>query len=284
MDFSLRVVDNNTLSAFIPYLLPQAVATIANGETSVFAFGAVTGDQTCGAIAGDMDGDELVIFSLYVDEKVRRQGVGKMLLNELLEIVHAQSYRAVWILPEEQFDEVESFFVANGFNKADIGASIYKLSSADFRRAPSLKSAFSDSYRPDGNIVPVSEFTDDEMLELLNDDKIENYLRLDNFTVDELTQPMSLGYRYNGHITAYFICTACSPSEVALRAAFSRSDAPPAAFHLLAAAAIYETIKLMGKDFYCFLSPVTAPALKLTEQLSGGSFEIWQEGSCRKND
>lgn len=214
---------------------------------------------------------------------MRRQGVGKLLLYGLMESVSSESVRSVWILPSEIFGEVESFFLANGFKDVERCERIYKLAAADFCKAASMKAAFSSNYRPNGNIVRVSEFTNEEMRELLNDKEIENYLNLTNFNAAKFTQPMCLSYRYNGHITACFICTACSPSEVTLRSALSRSDAPPATFHMLAAAGIYETIKLMGKDFCCFISPIFAPALKLTKVLSSGSFEIWQKGSIRNS-
>lgn len=45
------------IACLYPHLLPQAVATIENNEKSVFDFGAITGTQTCEAIAGNLDSD-----------------------------------------------------------------------------------------------------------------------------------------------------------------------------------------------------------------------------------
>ncbi len=279
MDFSLRSITKELLPAFIPYLLPQAVQSIE--EVGVLALGAVTGSKTCGAIAAHAEDGELTIFSLFVDKQVRHMGVATMLLDALLNAASCKSVSARWILPEDDFAAVESFFISRGFSRAERGDQIYRLLSRDFRNAPSLRSAFLPGYHPDGNIVPVSEFTNEEIRELLSDGSIPSFLRLDCLSSAELSSPLCLGYRYENRISAYVICSISDGNSVAMRAALSREGAPPAVFHLLTAAAIRQAIARLGEDFYVFLSPVTVPALRLTKQLSGGKYDIWREGSCQ---
>lgn len=280
MSIKLLKITNELLPAFTPYLLPQAAAAV--GSRGFLALGAAEGSETCAAIAASLENGELNIISLYVDKKVRRRGVGSMLLEALLEKAACPKVSASWILPEEEYLAAESFFVSKGFSPAERGDDIYRLSSKDFRKAPSLRAAFLAGYIPDGNIVPVSDFTDEEMAELLSDKTIPSFLRLDNFTPEELSAPTALGYRYLGRISAYFICSVSGQDSVALRAALSREGTPPAVFHLLTSAAIKQVISRLGEDFYVFISPVTTPALRLTKQLSDGKYELWLEGACQK--
>ena len=282
MDFSLRPIDLDILPPFLPYLLPQAAQALRQQLEGFAAIGAVSGVHSCAAIAGIMREDELNIFSLYVDKNVRGSGIGTALYNELVRVMEPAGVCADWILPETELAAAESFFLNKGFSPAESGDEIYRLSSSELRKAPSLRSAFSPAYRQDGNIVPVSEFTDAEISELLSDESIPAFLRLDSLPGEELLSPACLGYRYGGRICAYLLCSFSGGNGVALRAALSRDNAPPAAFHLLAAAAIKQTLIYLGGDFSVFISPVTAPAKRLTEQLSGGKYEIWRSGSCVK--
>lgn len=281
MDFSLRKITKDLLPAFVPYLLPQA-AELINSEQGLIALGAVTGSQTCGAIAGHVENGELTIFSLFVDKQVRRRGVASMLLDALLNAASFDCVCARWILPEEEFLSAEAFFMVHGFSPTEYGDEIYRLCSDSFKNAPSLKSAFSPAFRQDGNIVSVSAFTEEEMRELLGDESIPSFLRLNNFSPKELSSPICLGYRYGGRICAYIICSISDANSVAMRTALSREGAPPAVFHLLTAAAIRQVILQLGEKFFVFISPVTAPAKRLTVQLSGGKYDIWREGSCQK--
>lgn len=280
MDFSLRKITKDLLPAFIPYLLPQAARAIE--EDCALALGAVTGSKTCGAIAGHVENGELTIFSLFVDKQVRLSGAASMLLDGLIKAADCDSVSARWILPEEEFLAAETFFMVHGFSPAEYGDEIYRLCSDSFKNAPSLKSAFSPAFRQDGNIVSVSAFVEEEMRELLGDESIPSFLRLNNFSPEERSSPICLGYRYGGRICAYIICSISDDNSVAMRAALSREGAPPAVFHLLTAAAIRQVITQLGEKFFVFISPITAPAKRLTVQLSGGNYDIWHEGSCQK--
>lgn len=278
MKTSFSEITKDSLADFSPFLLPQAVSAIGREDTA--ALGAVSDGKACAAIAGTIKDGSLEIFSLYVDEKKRRAGIGSQLVSRLTDAVGCPSVSARWILPEKEFLAAEEFFLLQGFTPAFKGEDVFRLFSKDFRKAPSLHSAFLPGYRADGNIIPVSDFTDAEMRELLDDASIPHFLRLDNFSTAELSEPACLGYRYNGHISAYFICTFSGGDSVALRAAFSRPGTPPAVFHILTAAAIKQVISRLGEDFSVFIAPVTAPAMRLTLRLSGGQYEIWSEGSC----
>lgn len=282
MNFSLREITKELLPAFTPYLLPQAAEPVNEGSKDIIAIGAVTGNKTCGAAAGEISGDGLHIVSLFVDTQARGFGIGTALLRELESMAGRGKVFASWILPENDFLLTSAFFQGKGFSEISYGEEIFRLSSKDLQKAPSLRAAFLPNYRPDGNIVPVSGFSKSELEELLADNSIPPFLRLINFTKSELSQPTCLGYRYQGRIMAYLISTHSDKNSFALRAAFSRDGSPPAVFHLLMAAAIKKACEKLGKDFYVFLSPVSAPARHLAMQLSGGNYEVWREGFCEK--
>ena len=275
---TLRRLDAALLPAFLPYLIPQAAQGVAAGRADILALGAVTGaGQTCGAVAGELYQGVLTVFSLYVDPAVRGQGIGTLLLRSLLACCPEARPAAAWIQPAGAFDRMDAFLQGRGFAPALRDNSVYCLNTADLRRVPVIRRAFSPSFRPDGNIVSLSDLTAEEQEDLRADPSIDLRLRLDGL-MDQAAPELSFGYRYRGRIAAYLLCAVSDPGEVSILAAVARPGAHPAAFLQLITAAIHRGLALFGGDFVCWLDPIHEQAEALARELSGGTCQRWLTG------
>ena len=275
---TLRRLDAALLPAFLPYLIPQAAQGVAAGREDIIALGAVTGEgKTCGAVAGELYRGVLTVFSLYVDPAVRGQGIGTLLLRSLLSSCPDARPAAAWIQPTGDFDRMDAFLQARGFAPARRDNSVYRLHTADLRRVPVVRRAFSPSFQPDGNIVPLSDLTPGDREDLGRDPSIDPRLRLDSL-MDQLTPDLSACYRYGGRIAAYLLCCVSGPGEVSILAAVARPGAHPAAFLQLTTAAIHRGLALFGGDFVCWLDPITQEVEDLAQELSGGTCQRWLTG------
>ena len=274
-----RRLDAALLPAFLPYLIPPAAEVIAEGREEMIALGAVTQDlKTCGAIVGELRQGRLTVFSLYVDPAARRQGVGTLLLEQLLALCPQAVPAAEWMLPQEDFDAVDAFLQARGFAPAQREASLYRLESAQLRQISAVRRAFSPTFRPDGNVVPISALTPEERHELYSDPTIDPRLQY-HVLADRATPSLCLCYRYQGRVTAYLLCGETGPGEMAILAALSRPSANPAAMLQLATALIHQGLAHFGGDFVCWLDAIHPASENLALALSGHTARRWVSGS-----
>ena len=275
-----RRLDAALLPAFRSYLLHEAAEGIASGREDIIAVGAVTEDRhSCGAAACVTGGEEgPALFSLYVDPQVRRQGIGRRLLEALEREAGARMVSAHWLLPEEGAAEVDVFLHACGFSPAEIDPlGIMRLNTADMRELPAVRRALSAGFRADGNIRQLMEFTEAEREELFSDRSIDARLHPANFTKAQLESALSLGYRYGGRIAAYIIAEPVEEGIVVL-SAVTRSGGHPAAFHQLAAAVLHRGMEYFpGRDYSCWLEAISEPAERMAQYYCRGKYEIWHE-------
>ena len=273
-----RRLDAALLPAFLPYLNPLASEGLREGWEEILAVGAVAdGGKTGGAAAVALDGGVLTLFSLYVVPAVRGQGIGTRLLDALWACCPEARPAASWIQPVEDFDRMDAFLQARGFAPARRDRGVYCLHTTDLRRVPVVRRAFSPTFQPDGNIVPLAQLTPGEREDLGTDPGIDPRLRLDSL-MDQAAPQLSFGYRYRGRIAAYLLCAVSDPGEVSILAAVARPGAHPAAFLQLVTAAIHQGLALFGDDFVCWLDPITQQAEALARELSGGTCQRWLTG------
>lgn len=284
MEVTIRRLNAALLPAFLPYLLPEAAEAIETGRDDIIALGAVTNaNQTCGAVVGELYDERLTVFSLYVDPEVRRQGVGALLLDSLLQLYPEAKPMAAWVLPEESFTEMDAFFQARGFAAAQNEGFVYCLNTEDLRHVPVVRWAFSPTFRPDRNIVPLDELTQEEREDLLCDASIAPSLRLGEL-IDRLSPELSVCYRYKGRIAAYFICGKTGAREMAVLAAVSRSWAHPAAMLQMITATIHRGLDYFGGDFLCWIEAINGEAEELVRAISGGTYSRWLIGETQQKD
>ncbi|MGI5979721.1 MAG: GNAT family N-acetyltransferase [Oscillospiraceae bacterium] len=282
MEFSIREITQEMLPAFEPYLLPQSVESLYE-EDGARAFGAVCGEQTCGAAMGVVQNGVLYLMSLFVDEKVRREGIGTALLKALTDAAGTAAAEADWILPDGPFEEMDAFLQKNGFSPAERGGDITRLDTRKMRADSVLRRAFSPAFRPDGNIIPLAEMTDEQRRELYSDEEIDPFLRAERFAALFPCSSVCLGYRYGGRITAYFIAEPVGPHEGVVRAIVARKGAPPAAVLQLCAAGLNAGLPLIGGDGYLWMDTINDASRALAARLAGSSADFWHEGSASRD-
>ena len=271
----LRILTPELLPAFLPYLSDEAVQAIREKQEGLLALGAVTDDfHSCGAACAAADPEGLVLFSLFVDPQIRRQGVASLLLNRLEEqapIVDACSF-----VPQEDLAGLTAFLNVRGFRLDCEESPVMQLRCSDMRQSPRCRRAFLPNFRPDSNVVPFSQLTDGELEELLRDDSIPAYLRPDHFEQEVLTSPLSFAYRYKGAPAAYFLAVPVADGA-AVKAAVSRSMAHGAAFLQLASAAIHASLPGLTPTSSYWLEAVNESSLTMAKYLCSDGFRLWYD-------
>lgn len=182
---------------------------------------------------------------------------------------------AMWTLPEKKFEEMSAFMNTCGFGGQYTSCPVYRLEISLMKNVPVLGRAFSPNFRMDANIIPVRDFTEEEADELLQNNSIEDCLKLDNFEPEELATDICLGYRYGGHIQAYFLAEQTGEHDYAILAGVSLDGANPAAFLLLAAAVLHNIYTAAGENVNVWLEAINEKAEKLARSLSGGTGTLW---------
>ena len=92
-------------------------------------FGALDDEgEAAGGVAVRIDENRLLILSLYVVPQLRRQGIGRELMNQLEEFAYGMGFAGITIyFPEEADGSLEAFLKAQGF-APDEEASLMEIS------------------------------------------------------------------------------------------------------------------------------------------------------------
>ena len=280
MKFSYRDIDRNNIKAFQNYILPDMVQAATETDDGIIMVGAVAdGKETCGAAAGVIVDDMVMLYSLFVDEKVRHMGIGTALVHEFLQRAGDRAMIfAMWTLPEKKFEEMSAFMNTCGFGGQYTSCPVYRLEISLMKNVPVLGRAFSPNFRMDANIVPVRDFTEEEAAELLQNSDIEDCLKPDNFEPEELAADICLGYRYGGHIQAYLLCERTGEHDYAILGTAAVEGANPAAFLLLAAAVLHNIYTAAGENANVWLEAINEKAEKLAGSLSRDTCTLWTQG------
>lgn len=281
MEISIRELTPELLPAFIPYLQP-GVDEALREEENALAFGAVQGAQTCGAIVGVVENDALYIISLFVDRAARRQGAGTALLQALTQAAGVGNSFTQWVLPDGDFEALDAFLQNNGFSPAARGSDITRLDTRKMRADSAIRRAFSPAFQPDGNVVRLSEMTDEQRAELFSDGEIQDVLRAKRFEKLFQDSPICLGYRYGGRITAYFVAEITGPHEAVVYAVVARKGAPPAAALQLCAAGLNAGLPLLGGDGFLWMDTINDASRAFAARIAGSGADFWHAGSASR--
>lgn len=262
-----------------PYLHPSAQSALScAGEGLLFS--ASFDGGVCGALMAAIEGDEAVIYSLFVAPNARRQGVGTALISALrqrLEGAEVEEVYTQWVLPEEDCQGLEHFLKRQGFDCQREEHPIYRIYSGDLAQSPMLRRAFSPTFRPDSNIVPVTHWTQAMWDELGQDRAIDALLRPEPFR-GVMWEEASAGYYYGGRIVAYFLLKEAGAREVALLPALSRRGAHPAAILQLLSAALNHCRMHYQGDFTIWTNTINDHSKMLVEHLAVGKAVPWWSG------
>lgn len=278
MKLSINVVTKDTLASFRPYILQNAQETMGQKEDAICLGAVLDGTNSCGAIVGVPLGEGvLCIISLFVDEKVRRQGIGFLLLYELLQHTTIDmEVCALWILPEEENRELLPFLEACGFGEAEFFENIYRVQLSTLINRPVLKSAFSPSYKMSQNVIPYEKWSEEDRNSIETDDTIASLLKPSNFDTKVLHSGYSFGYRYNGRMQAYLLLQETGEQRFAVLSAVSRKDGNPAAMLQLATAALHQCLTATRhKSGEIWMEAINEHSEKLIRGLFGADLQIW---------
>ena len=170
MEIHTRVLDRGELPGFRNYLLPAAAEAIGRGDPGLVALGAVSGRYALGAIAARLDAEgEAELTDLFVDEAVRRQGVGLYLVDALRAALAergATRLTACYALEGEDLAAMDALLVKAGATRPQFRATSFQAHSRDYRDHPLLKVCFTPRYRTPEGIVPFFQLPGDALAEL----------------------------------------------------------------------------------------------------------------------
>ena len=121
------------LNSFENYILPSVMNDLREDQENHFAFGLVQNTHSCGAAAGYFYGDRFRIRSFYVDEAIRRQGAGSLLLNGVVSALtgYAEQIDINYVLNDSLRAEMESFLDTHGFSAPALVSKIYVIRLGD---------------------------------------------------------------------------------------------------------------------------------------------------------
>ena len=280
----VRRIDAALLPAFRPYLLAEAADCIAADQEDVLAFGAVTNDhKTCGAIAGELFGDILTVFSLYVDEQARRRGVACLLLEGLQKACPGVRLQAAWLAPEGDARSLAAFWEAQGFVASLEEGEFYRFPVQSLGSVPLVRRAFSPGFRPHPDVAPLSSLTVEEQAVLASNPHVDRRL-LPQALEGRLSPELSFCFRCCGVPQAWLICGEAGNGDVTVLAAAALEAAPAMAIFHLMAAAVHAALERLGENFSCWMETVTQDGRALARAIGGPEGQLWLEGRAEKGE
>ncbi|MCR5097311.1 MAG: GNAT family N-acetyltransferase [Lachnospiraceae bacterium] len=121
------LITPENMSHFTPFLLSNARVLIGAGEP-VVGLGYVKDDTACAAVCGYVVGQHFEIISFYVAPDFRRQGIGRALLDALVEMTapFAGMISVDLVISAEEHEVLCEMLEKYGFSRVlDAGRSVY---------------------------------------------------------------------------------------------------------------------------------------------------------------
>ena len=284
MELNIRVIDRKQLPGFHPYLLPGTVAALERSDKNVIAIGAVIGHSACGAVAVRLDGDDSVrLTDLFVDEAIRRRGVGTFLLAQILELLCGikglQEVTADYALQAEDLVAMDAVLTKHGFSSPVTVARSFRTVSEDYRGHPILGWSFTPRYRTPEGVVPFDRLPWETLEELEQAEDISmtlSWSELKSRAVPEL----SVALIRDGKVLAYQLAEESADGGFVLLSAVNREGAPSAAFIMLLQDLLNRCWYREGGDFPFYFSAINDPVEKLARRLMDGRCTEYEEHEC----
>ncbi len=280
-----RIAEGREREVFAQYLLPVAADLARKDPDHILVPGAVWGDAACGAAAlrlvrkGEDAPVEAELLCLYVDPKVRRNGVAEGLLEYCLDQAAeagAELFTARYTAEGEQLEALDGLFRKLGY-APDFRLPIYVMESSKYYDAPVVRKAFSPKYQRPDHIVPLSALTPEQKDRLYSRADLPEFLhpagRLG------LNPDLSLVYLMDGEAEGIWLCASTAVGHYSLLGVW-RSEAAPVTFvQEMLLAHINHCWYHGGGEISYYMSPAVPYADKLIQAYSKGNYRLLEEHS-----
>lgn len=284
MELNIRVIDRKQLPGFRPYLLPGTAAALEHSDKNVIAIGAVIGHSACGAVAVRLDGDDSVrLTDLFVDEAIRRRGVGTFLLAQILELLCGteglQEVTADYALRAEDLVAMDALLTKHGFSSPVTVARSFRAVSEDYREHSILGRSFTPRYRTPEGVVPFDQLPWEALEELEQAEDISMTLSWSELKSRAVLE-LSVALIRDGKVLAYQLAEESVDGGFVLLSAVNREGAPSAAFIMLLQDLLNRCWYRAGGDFPFYFSTINDHVEKLARKLMDGRCTEYEEHEC----
>ena len=139
-------------------LLPEAYQAWKRGE-DMLILGLVKEKTAVGVLAAVLEGETFSIVSLYVAPQYRRQGGGRLLMNQFLLIAEdvAERAEADFIGTEEEHGILELFLAVSGFREEELYGEIYALQLGQLSQVPVFRKEMKSAGTPLRELGPLEK-------------------------------------------------------------------------------------------------------------------------------
>lgn len=283
-EWSIRTLDRKELPGFRPYLLPDTARSLERREKDVLALGLVLGRNACAATAARLSGETAELTDLFVDETVRRRGMGRLLLERLTERLAAEGIirlSASYVLRGEELAAMDRLMLSCGFSAPRRRSRVFRTHSEGFHQDPRLGAAFSPQYRTPRDVCTLAEAPRVALEELWRGEDIPDYLAPEAFQRRALPE-LCVAMVQRGRVSAYLLSQEDGDGGIVLLAAVRREGAPPTAFQTLLLELLNRCWYRLGGDFPFYFSVLDSKVERLALLLMGERYEDYEEHSCAR--
>lgn len=282
---NIRRLDREELPGFRTYLLPETVRALEEEKKELLALGVVTGRHACAACAARIVSSQTAeLTDLFVDEAARRRGVGRILLNCLMEQLAREGISrldADYVLRGEGLAAMDALFSQLGFSAPRLRSRVFLAPSARFHKTPWLRKAFSHRYRTPAGIEGWNSLPAGAAVELEQAEDIPDFLSWGSLK-DRALPELSVALLQGERIAAYLLAGESADGGCVLLAGVRRKGAPPTAFLALLSELINRCYYRFGGDFPFYFSALTPRVETLARRLMGEGYTEYEEHTCAR--
>lgn len=256
----LGCIDSGQLAYFSTLLIKDAVHAIERGEP-VTAIGITQKGVACGALAGYVENGCFQVISLYVAPAYRRLGGGRLMLDQLEELLREEreihSMEISYTMGEPDNETLAPFLAAMGFApEDDKGRNIFTFTLGQMAGAKVWKPAVSKSLR----IRPFSQLSEYELYAVQRRGIVQGApLPEDALTSPQLEREISHALIREGKVEAYAVFDHSCCGALTLCGLWVGDTNPVALYSLL------KTVFLRAAELY---PPQTRIALQTVNDQS----------------
>ncbi len=283
MEIQIRVLDRRELPGFRPYLLPATAEAIGRDDPRLVALGAAAGRYALGAVAARLDeGDEAELTDLFVDEAVRRQGVGLTLIRALRAALAERGVTlltACYALEAEDLAAMDALLVKVGATPPRRRALSFQADSRDYRDHPLLGVCFTPRYRTPEGVVPFFQLPEEALKELEGAKDIP-YILSWSLLRERAVPDLSVATVREGRVRSYLLAEESADGGFVLLAAFRREGARASDFLRLLRELLSRCWYWRGGDFPFYFSAINQHTEELALSLMGERRTEREEHAC----
>lgn len=260
-------INSEQMQYFSNLLLPQTVEAMENGEPMV-ALGIVKDSIACGALAGYLTEGKFYIHSLYVAPGYRRQGGGRMLIEQIIKLLEDEvlvnGVEIHYTVTEEEHKTITPFLQAMMFEKIeDEGQNIYTFT----LQQAATSALVTKEGKQASNVLPFVQISD-SMLRTAQKEASVHDVPLPELSLDspQLERELSHAIVKDGKVKAFVVFDHSCCGLPTLCCAWS-GDVGPSAMIILLRAAFKRATQIYGMETRMAVQAVTSEAVALVQNL-----------------